>query len=375
VLHVITRLELGGAQYNTLYTVAHLDRSEFQPALAWGPGDVLDAEVPHGVDRFEVPDLQRTVRPGRDAAALRSLRGVIRRFRPHLVHTHSSKAGVLGRAAARLEHVPAIHSVHGFGFTPSQPVLLRGLFLSLERLAARWTEVFIAVSHANARSGIELGLFTADRVRVIRSGIPLVRYRSVAGPRPELARSLGVPVTAPLVVQVGNFKPQKAPLDFVRMAARVASRVPSVRFVMVGDGALRPAVEALAHSLGIDNLLVCAGWRDDVDQILAAARVVTLTSRHEGLPRALVEARASGVPVVATAVDGTPEIVADGVTGFLVQPGDIEGLADAVGRLLTDDSVHRRLSLASRQRLEEFDIDRMVRQQEELYRWVLFPNR
>ncbi len=375
MLHVITRLELGGAQHNTLYTVGHLNPAEFQPALAWGPGDLLDRDVPRDLERFEVPELQRAVRPSHDLRALRRLREVIRGYRPHLIHTHSSKAGVLGRAAARIERVPAIHSIHGFGFTPTQPAVVRGVFLALERLAARWTDGFIAVSHANAREGVALGLFSADKVRVIRSGIDLERYAAPRQPPGELAQSLGVPANATLVVQVGNFKPQKAPLDFVEMAARVAAEVPSAWFLMVGDGVLRPAAEALAHRLGIDNRLVCAGWRDDVAEIVNAARVVTLTSRHEGLPRALVEARASGVPVVATAVDGTPEIVLDGVTGVLVRPGDVSALSEAVARLLTDDELHARLAAASRRGLEEFDIDTMVRQQEELYRWVLSRNR
>ena len=375
VLHVITRLELGGAQHNTLYTVGHLDRRMFRAALAWGPGELLDADVPGDIDRYEVPALQRSIRLHRDVEAVLAVRRVLRRFQPDIVHTHSSKAGVVGRAAARIEGVPTVHTIHGFGFTPNQSALTRGLFLALERRAARWTDQFIAVSHANAAAGVDLGLFTPDQVQVIRSGVPLLRYASARPSGEELARSLGATATAPWVVQVGNFKPQKAPLDFVKMAARVVRNVPEAWFVMVGDGVLRPAAEALAHRLGLERRVLFTGWRDDVADILACARVVTLSSRHEGLPRALVEARASGVPVVATAVDGTPEVVVDGVTGFLTQPGDVSGMASAVSRLLLDDGLHRQLAAASPHGLEEFDIDTMVRQQEELYRWILSPSR
>ncbi len=376
VLHVITRLELGGAQRNTLYTVGHLDREAFAPALAWGPGDLLDGEA-EALDRVAlhpVPELVRPVRPLEDLRAVRALQRVIRAEGPHIVHTHSSKAGILGRLAARREGVPVVvHSVHGFGFTPLQPAPVRALFLGLERLASRWTHHFIAVSRANLRRGVELGLFGEERCTVIRSGIALERYRE-AGGGAELREALGVPREALLVTQVGNFKPQKAPLDFVRMAAAVARRVPAARFLMVGDGPLRGEVEALAARLGIADRLLLPGWQEDVPAVLAATDVAVLTSRHEGLPRAVVEAVAAGVPVVASAVDGTPEVLEDGVNGFLVAPGDVEGFADRVVRLLEDGGLRGRLASAERD-LAEFDIDGMVRRQEELYRWLVSRSR
>jgi glycosyltransferase involved in cell wall biosynthesis len=146
--------------------------------------------------------------------------------------------------------------------------------------------------------------------------------------------------------------------------------VPEAWFVMVGDGALRPAAEELASDLGVAGRMVFCGWWDDVPGLLAASRVSVLTSRHEGLPRAAVESLAAGVPVVATAVDGTPEVVRDGCNGFLVAAGDVAGIARRVRALLVDGELHRRLAAAAPQGLEAFDIDHMVRQQEELYRWL-----
>ncbi len=371
VLHVITRLELGGAQRNTLYTVEHLDRDRFTPGLAWGPGAVLDGEVAGLRDVWlrPVPQLVRQVAPVRDVGAVRALRAAIRAFGPRVVHTHSSKAGIVGRFAARLERVPVVvHSIHGFGFTPLQPVAVRALFFAAERLAAAWTDHFVTVSEADRRRGVELGLFTADGVSLIRSGVELDRVRH--GDPTGVAERLGVPADAPLVVQIGNFKPQKAPLDFVRMAALVASRVPEAWFVMVGDGALRPAAEELAGRLGVAERMRFPGWWDDVPALLAATRVSVLSSRHEGLPRAVVESLAAGVPVVASAVDGTVEVVRDGENGFLVAAGDVEGLADRVVALLADDALRRRLAAAAPDHLEEFDIEDMVRRQEELYEWL-----
>jgi glycosyltransferase involved in cell wall biosynthesis len=377
VLHIITRLEPGGAQRNTLYTVSHLDRGRFETGLAWGPGDELDDRAEEVADLWRLPivELVRPVAPNRDFRALSRLRVAIRSFSAQVVHTHSSKAGIVGRLAARMERVPVvIHSIHGFGFTPLQPLPVRALFFVAEKIAARWTDHFIAVSERDLERGVALGLFGRDRVTLIRSGVELGRIR-MGGDAAAVRRRLGIPDGAPVVTQIGNFKPQKAPLDFVRMAAEVAMHVPLAHFVMVGEGLLRPQAEALARALGVDHKVAFCGWWEDVPGLLAASRVSVMSSRHEGLPRAVVESLAAGVPVVATAVDGTPEVVRDGVNGFLVEAADVAGLARGVVALLTDRELYERMASAARDGLEEFDIDLMVRQQEDLYRWLLSRSR
>lgn len=377
VLLMVTRLELGGAQQVVLDTAAGLDRRSFEVGLAWGPGEILDDRARHidGLRRFEVDSLVRPVAPPTDVRATRALRSVIRDFRPDVVHTHSSKAGVLGRLAAHLEGGTAVvHTIHGWGFTPLQAVPLRAAFYAVEQLASRWTDHFIAVSRVNRRLGIELGLFDASRCTVIRAGIEIDRFRHAVDDGRTRQR-LELPDGAPIVVQVGNFKPQKAPLDFVSMAARVASDRPDVRFVMVGDGPLRAEAEALARALGVDTRLRFAGWWDDVPGLLAASTLAVLSSRHEGLPCAVVEALAAGVPVVATAVDGVPEVVHNGRNGLLVPPGNVPALAAAVGRLLADDELRLRFAAAAPRDLAEFDRDTMVRQQEDLYRCLVGSSR
>ncbi|MGD8440143.1 MAG: glycosyltransferase family 4 protein [Holophagae bacterium] len=376
VLTAITRLELGGAQRVALHTVASLNRSRFAAALAWGPGDLLDTEARalDDVDRFEIADLVRPVAPRRDLRALTGLRRAIREFAPDVVHTHSSKAGVLGRLAARLERVPVVvHTVHGFGFTPLQSTARRALFLTAERLAARWTDHFVAVSERNLETGAELGLWSPKRASVIRAGIDLARFRDAVDDGSARAR-LGLPAAAPLVVQVGNFKPQKAPLEFIRAAVRIAAEREDVRFVMVGDGPLRGAAERLAAELGIGDRVVFAGWWDDVPGLLATTTVSVLSSRHEGLPCSVVESLAAGVPVVATAVDGTPEVIRPGINGELVEPGDPEVLAGAVIGILGSDERRRAMAAAALDGLVEFDRDHMVRQLEDLYRCLTGRN-
>jgi len=369
VLLVITRLELGGAQRVVLHTARNLDRERFAVALAWGPGDLLDDEAAAiaDLDHYPVDSLVRNIAPISDFRALASLRAAIRSFRPTVVHTHSSKAGILGRLAARLERVPAVvHTVHGFGFTPLQPAPVRMAFRAAEGLLARWTDHFVTVSETDRQRGIEIGLFPPERATVIRAGIDLEKYRAVADGDATRER-LGVPVDSPLVAQIGNFKAQKAPLDFVRVAAAVQKKIPEAWFVMVGDGPLRGRAEELARSLGLADRMIFCGWWDDIPGLLAAATVSVLTSRHEGLPCSVVESLAAGVPVVATAVDGTVEVVRSGGNGFLAPAGDVRALAEGVCTIVADAETRERFSAAASVGLEDFDHDLMVRRQEELY--------
>jgi glycosyltransferase involved in cell wall biosynthesis len=372
-VHVITLLEWGGAQENTLATVGGLSPERFDRVLVAGRGGMLDdaAERIPGCRFRTVPSLVREVRPGSDARALRELASILREEKrlsggaPLVVHTHSSKAGILGRAAARRAGADVIvHSIHGFGFHDGQSAPVRRLFIGLERAAARWTDAFVAVSEENIRLGVRERIFSADRCRLIRSGFETQRF--LRGSREAGRRLLGVPDGAPVVGTVAVFKPQKAPMDFVEAARRVAAEHPEARFAMVGDGELRPAAERAAEEAALSGRFRFLGWRSEVPDLLRAFDVFLLTSRWEGLPKVVPQALLSGVPVVATAVDGTREIVDHGRDGFLCPPGDVADLARRVSQLLSGSA---KLDPAfKRERiLREFDIGAMVRAQEELY--------
>jgi glycosyltransferase involved in cell wall biosynthesis len=377
VVHIITLLEWGGAQENTLYTVRKLDPERFERVLLSGGGGMLDpdAETIPGCRFRRVGSLVREIRPVSDLRALASLIAMLREEKrradgaPLVVHTHSSKAGILGRAAARAAGADVvIHSLHGFGFHDGQPSAVRKLFVALERAASRWTDMFVAVSEENIRLGVEEGIFTRDRCRLIRSGFDTGRFAS--GSREAGRRLLAIPGDVPVVGTVAVFKQQKAPLDFVEVARRVATKVPNARFVMVGDGELRPKVEhALADTSLVDRFRLM-GWREEIPDILRAFDVFLLTSRWEGLPKVVPQALISGVPVVATAVDGTREIVDDGKDGFLCPPGDVEDMAGRVVSILTGGS---RLdpSYKRERLLAEFHQAEMVLAQERLYEDLL----
>jgi glycosyltransferase involved in cell wall biosynthesis len=369
VCHIVTLLELGGAQQNTLYTVAHLDRRRYRVSLIAGKGGLLDDEALslRDVEVHLLPELVREVDPASDLKALARLTALLLRLQPDVVHTHSSKAGVLGRWAAYLAGVgTVIHSIHGFGFHPEMPLLRRGFYRALEAGTAAVTTRFLAVSQASLDSGVSQGILTPERSILVRSGIRLAAFRG--GPPPgNLHRELGIPFDAPVVGMVACLKPQKAPLDFVRAAQRVARRFPAAHFVLVGDGEQRPAVEEELRDLGLVGRLHLLGWRRDIPAILTDLSLLVLTSLWEGLPRVVPEAMAAGLPVVATRVDGTPEAVRDGETGFLVEPHDVEAMADRIEYLLCHPSEARRMGQQGKLRVEEFDIDSMVHRQEAIY--------
>ena len=381
VVHIITLLEWGGAQENTLFTVGALDPRRFDRVLIAGEGGMLDsraAAIP-GCRFRKIPSLVREIRPVLDARAFLSLRAVLRQERekagglPLIVHTHSSKAGILGRAAARAAGAEAVvHSIHGFGFHDSQSPPLRRFLVGLERAASRWTDAFIAVSEENVRLGVREKILSPERVRLIRSGFDTARF--LGGSRKRGRRLLGIPEDAPLVGTIAVLKPQKSPLDFVGVARRVKERVPAARFAMVGDGELRPAVErAVANGPLAGNFLL-AGWKEEIPDLLRAFDVFLLTSLWEGLPKIVPQALLSGVPVVATAVDGTREIVDDGVDGYLAPPGDVEALARRVSDLLEGKAALNPLFKRDRL-LREFDQWEMVRAQEGLYEDLLAGKR
>ena len=368
VAHIITRLDLGGAQQNTLYTSRHLDPRRFDVVLLCGAGGVLDAEARSGARIVLVKNLVRAVSPWRDLAAFWELRRILRAERPAVVHTHSSKAGILGRFAAWAAGVPVvIHTFHGFGFHDRQSWWAKGLYVLVERWAAALATALVFVSRSNQDYARRHGLGDPGRYVLIRSGVKLSDYPArcdAAGKK----RSLGLAPDARVILSVGNFKPQKNPEDFLTLARQVAAADSRAAFVFVGDGPLRGKLEAGLAQAGLQGRFLLAGWRRDVAELLAASDVFVLTSYWEGLPRALVEAMKSGVVPVCYATDGVIDLVRDGENGYLIAPGDTDAMARRVLGLLSDEPARRRLAAAAADSVGmEFDIDHMVRQQEDLY--------
>jgi len=375
VVHVITKLEFGGAQQNTLYTAASLDRERFEPVLIAGSGGYLMPVARDlGLDLKIVPSMERAIRPGADTAAYRELGRLLEpyRGRPAVVHTHSSKAGILGRWAAHKARIPVIiHSIHGFGFTPAQSPPKRFFLRAAEKFTSRVTDHFIAVSEANRVDGVRYGLFGPERCSVIRSGFDLDEFRGARAMDEGLREELGVGPSSPIVLMVACLKPQKSPLDFAQLASFVRKEVPEARFLVAGDGELKDALNREVKRLGLEDVFFPLGWREDIPRLMKSSQVVVLTSRWEGLPRVIPQAKAVGRPVVATAVDGSVEAIRDGVDGYLCSPGDVDFMADRVVSLLKDPDLADRMGREGNRVVDEWDQDTMVRKQEELYERLL----
>ncbi len=377
VVHVITKLELGGAQQNTLHTVARLDRSRFAPQLVCGPGGLLD-DVARELDDVPVhfvPDLVRPIRPLKDRSATRAVRDLLAPMAaagPVIVHTHSSKAGVIGRRAARAAGArPVIHTVHGFGHDAIRNPLLRRVAMGVERSLARHTDAFISVARCHVDEGRAAGLFGDKPVEVIRSGIDLEHFADADRRRADTRAALGLPADSPVVGMIVCLKPQKAPLDLAEIAADVLRTRQDAWFFLAGDGELREALQTRLAQLGLVRRVKLLGWRHDIPDLLGALDVLLLTSRWEGLPRVCPQAMAAGRPIVATAVDGIPEAVVDGRNGLLYPPGDARAGAAAVLSLLDDPERARAMGAAGREAAAEFGQDEMVARQEQLYEQLL----
>ena len=369
IMHIITKLELGGAQQNTLYSVLKHDRSKYNVYLVSGmEGFLTDkAKQLKDVKVILLPELRHEISPINDLKCLFALKKIFKKEKIDLVHTHSSKAGILGRFAAKLAGVRMIiHTVHGFSFNDVQSALKKRFYIFFERLAAKYTDKLIVVTRVDIEKGLQAGVGEAGQYVLIRSGFDIAEFTA---PRDviETRKELGIAKDLKVVGMVACFKEQKSPLDFIRMAGLVKQKYAGVKFLLVGDGVLRPEIEKLIEEKNLKNDIILTGWREDVPRLLHAMDVFVLTSRWEGLPRVLPQAMCAKKPLVATAVDGSKEAVLDGKNGYLVSPGDCPAIAARVIELLLDEEMRKRMGEAGFSMVKAWDQDEMVRQIEELY--------
>jgi len=382
ILHPITRLIVGGAQENTMYTAALLDPTRYRIEVLSGPqtgpeGSLIEEVRARGVPLTILPTLLRQVSPLNDARALLALIRLMRRERYTIVHTHSSKAGILGRIAAKLAGVPIIiHTVHGWSFHEHMVPAVRWTYILLERCTARFTDALIVVAQPDIEKGLRAGIGKPEQYHLIRSAIPLDEFDPAGVDRDAARHALGLPLDAPVLGNVGRFSAQKNPLDWVRVAGKVARQLPDCHFLLVGDGPLRAEVEAALVAEGIAERTVLTGLRRDVPQLLATMDSFLLTSLWEGLPRVIPQAMAMRVPVVANRADGTAEAITHGETGFLCAPGNLDEAAAYCVQLLTQPDLRAAMGARGREfALQEFDVRQMVTQIDRLYQELLARKR
>lgn len=375
ILRVITRLNIGGpAIHAILLTEALNDSRRFASTLVAGSttereGDMLDLATAKGVQPILLPALGREISPLDDLKALVRLVGLVRRLRPHVVHTHMAKAGTLARLAAWLAGVPVIvHTYHGHVFHGYFSARKTRLFLAVERALGRITARIVVVGERQREEIAHYGIARRGKLLPIRLGLELDRFFAADEQRGQLRRELGVGPGVPLIGIVARLVPIKAHEDFFAAARLVRESLPEARFVVVGDGERRAELEALMEDLGLSPAVRFLGWRRDLPAIYADLDVVTLVSLNEGSPVALIEALAAARPVVSTAVGGVPEVVVHDETGLTVPARDPAALAEAILRLLREPALARRLGAAGRRHVyPRYASTRLVEEMRALY--------
>jgi len=379
VLRIIARLNIGGPAVHVVNLNAGLDPTRFESVLVSGiekpgEGSMLDYALSQGVQPIVIPEIigEATFKP-RDLKALVKVYHLIRQLQPHIVHTHTAKAGFIGRLAARLAGVPiVVHTYHGHVLYGYYSAFKTWLLRHMEHALARLTDCIVAVSEHVKRDLVTYGVAAPEKIIIIPLGFELKPFLSCEIHRGEFRRELGLSNDTRIVGIVGRVFPVKNHRLFLDAAARLATREPSVHFVIVGDGVLRPYIERYALELGIADRVIFTGWRRDLPRIYADLDVLVVSSDNEGTPVSAIEAMASGCPVVATNVGGLPDLIVEGVTGHLVPPRDPEALADAILHLIQNPDALARMGQSARAMTQErFTLERLLSDIENLYRQLL----
>jgi glycosyltransferase involved in cell wall biosynthesis len=380
IVHVITRLIIGGAQENTLLTVDELQH-EYQDdvTLITGPaigpeGDLFDRAAQRGLKVELLPELLRPIRPVVDFRAYRRLRAAFRRLKPDVVHTHSSKAGILGRAAAWHEGVPAIvHTIHGMPFGPFETALKNRLYIALERWAAQRCHAIVSVCDAMTTKALAARVGRPDQFLTVYSGMDADAFLQPARPRDEVRGELGLGPQEVAFATVARLFELKGHDDIIAVAPRVFAAAPDVRFVWVGDGILRDQLLAKLDRLGIRSSFILTGLVPPgrIPELLSAVDAVIHPSLREGLARVLPQALLAGRPVISYDIDGAREVVQPD-TGILLRPRDLDGLSDAILRLAAEPRTREAMGSQGRSRFaDQFRHEVMTRQLRSLYERLL----
>lgn len=393
ILHIITRIDRWGSAQEALLTVRELSRipdvrrqkSEYQKireseyqrkyevTLVTGSVRDIDPALMHkcGVNVVIIPELMREINPVTDIICLFKLYRFIKKGRFNIVHTHSSKAGFLGRVAAKMAgcsiivHIPHGHIFYGY-FNPQ----ITKLFILLEKIAAKFTDKIISLTDSETYDYLKFKVAPQEKFLTIHDGIEIERF---VNPRVNKTQAkacgykeLGIQ-GSPVVISVARLVPIKGHKYLIDAASKVVESFPDTKFLLVGDGPLRIELEQKAKSLGLAKNVFFLGDRDDIPELLAISDVFALASLNEGMGIAIVEAMASGLPVVATNVGGIPDIVKNGVTGLLVPPKDSEILSIALLKLLKERKLAECMGKEGKKRASLYSVEKMVEKIDELY--------
>jgi glycosyltransferase involved in cell wall biosynthesis len=379
VMRIFSRLNVGGPSIHVVLLAAGLDPERYETTLVIGregerEGSFMDYARAHAVTPIVIPTLGRAIRPLRDALSFLSLCRLMVRVRPHVVHTHTAKAGALGRLAALVTGAPVVvHTFHGTVFSGYFGAVGSGLYGAVERLLARWTDVVVAVSPAISKELHSQSLAPRSSIETISLGLELDRYTRCRRSN-RLHTVLGFDPADKIVGFVGRLVAIKDVPTLLQAMQLVKRRWPSARLVLIGDGPERGRLESSVHELGMEAWVRFLGFETELENLYPELDVVVNCSLNEGTPVALIEAMAAGVPVVATDVGGTPDVLEHGVLGELIPPGNPTELAKAIARCLEGGTkLASKTALARERVVPRYGSDRLCRDIGALYSRLLEP--
>ena len=369
ILHVITHLPIGGAQDNTLYTVELLDKEKYDISLCCNlEGALVErAKKIEAIKLFDIPFLCREVSPYRDIRAFLSLYKLFKEEDFTIIHTHSSKAGLLARLAAVLNKTPiVIHTIHGFAFNDFMNGFKKNFFIYLEKLLAKWTDVLITVSNLNKKKIIDLNIAHENKIKNIYSGIDLSLFTNKRND--DFRKELNLENDHLLLGSVGRLSDQKDPITMIEAFGIISKPFPNAHLALVGDGELKGKILEKIDKLKLNGKVHLTGNKNKPWSVYHSMDLFIMSSIYEGLGRSITEALSCGVPVVCTDVEGVPEIVRDNITGILVPPKDSNKLADGIIRTLNDMETAKKMAEEGRRFVNDnFDVNKMVNDIDGLY--------
>lgn len=386
VIHIITRLDKGGSAENTFLTVKGLDKEKYGVILIKGLSfesnmtenefraieENLAGAERKGIKIITIPVLVRSIHPFYDLKVLVNLIKILRRERPNIVHTHTSKAGILGRWAAFFARIPIIvHTPHGHVFWGYFNKWKTTFYIMIEKITAGITDKMIMLTEQEKKDHIKAGIASDDKFIVIHSGVELDKFFHTSHTSLEMRKTLNIPEKNLVVGTTGRLISVKGHRYLIEAAIKIVDKRPDTTFVFLGDGELSDELKNMASRLGIEENVKFLGWRPDVAEVMSAFDVFVLPSLNEGMGRVLVEAMALGKPIVASDVGGIPDLVNDGKNGFLVPATDVEAMAVRIRELLDDSGKREEMGNTGRRYAVGYSSEEMVKKIDLLCRHLL----
>ena len=382
VIHIITRFDKGGSAENTLLTVRGLDKKRYDIILIKGLS--LESEmgvretrvVEHnlaevercGIRTLTISELVRKIHPLYDLKAFVSLVKIFLKENPHIVHTHTSKAGILGRWAAFFARVPIIvHTPHGHVFWGYFSRWKTLVFVLLERLTAHITDKIITLTEQEKRDHLRYNIASEDKFLHVHSGVDLNKFFNVSVDPSEMKRNLGMPDNAFVVGTAGRLTPVKGHRYLIKAAKEIVAIKPDIKFLFLGEGELQEELEKMASELNIRENIVFLGWRPDVAEVMSMFDIFALPSLNEGMGRVLVEAMALAKPIVASNIGGIPNLIMQGKNGLLVPVADAKALASGIEFLMTNPKKRGEMGSAGKKIAADYSVDSMMQKIDQLY--------